>query len=103
MQAFYSLTFYLFILFFIDECSHLNRGLVKRPGAVCARVMYNYFYCKKCIRKFNMAINNLKIGCFDVKVGGCVGTGHHTVIVAPFILERRINLGLWETAHLPLP
>ena len=54
----------------------------KRPGAVCARVMYNYFYCKKCIRKFNMAINNLKIGCFDVKVSGCVGTGHHTVIEA---------------------
>ena len=65
-------------IFFIDECSHLNRGLVKRPGAVCARVMYNYFYCKKCIRKFNMAIKNLKIGCFDVKVSGCVGTGHHS-------------------------
>ena len=75
----------------------------KRPGAVCARVMYNYFYCKKCIRKFNMSINNLKIGCFDEKVSGCVGTGHHAVIEAPYILERRINLGLWETAHLPLP
>ena len=44
-----------------------------------------------------MSINNLKIGCFDE------GTGHHTVIEAPYILERRINLGLWETAHLPLP
>ena len=42
-----------------------------------------------------MAINNLKIGCFDVKVSGCVE--------APYILERQINLGLWETAHLPLP
>ena len=50
-----------------------------------------------------MAINNLKIGCFDVKVSDCVGTGHHTVIEAPFRLERRINLGFWETAHLPLP
>lgn len=50
-----------------------------------------------------MAINNLKIGCFDVKVSGCVGNGHHTVIEAPFILERRINLGLWVIAHLPLP
>ena len=30
-----------------------------------------------------MAINNLKIGCFDVKVSGYVGTGHHTVIEAP--------------------